>query len=98
MDGAAAGLSQISGVIAMTAGCWLGAMLLGGLMSAHYRVSGLYRNGLLEAAKLGTVLRDYVDDERRFQVTTGTLYLLLTLLGAFGWGHILSRLWRVPWM
>jgi len=93
MDGAAAGLSQISGVIAMTAGCWLGAMLLGGLMSAHYRVSGLYRNGLLEAAKLGTVLRDYVDDERRFQVTTGTLYLLLTLLGAFGWGHILSRLW-----
>lgn len=93
MDGSAAGLSQATGVITMTALSWLGAMLLGGLMSAHYRVSGYYRNGLVDNGKLGPVLRDYLQDDRRFQVTMGTLYLLLTLLGAFGWGHLLSRLW-----
>jgi len=96
MDGSAAGLSGISGVIAMTMISWLGAMLLGGLMSAHYRVSGLYRNGLVDDDRLGPVLRDFVQDDRRFQVTTGTLYLLLTVLGAFGWGHILARLWSGP--
>lgn len=77
----------------MTVVSWLGAMLLAGLMSAHYRVSGLYRNGLIEESRLGPVVRDYVEDDRRFQVTIGTLYLLLTLLGAFGWGEILSQLW-----
>jgi len=91
-----AGLAQASGVILMTVVSWLGAMLLGGLMSAHYRVSGLYRNGLVDDAKLGAVVREYVQDERRFQVTIGTLYLLLTLLGAFGWGHILARMWTGP--
>ncbi len=93
MDGGATELSQALGVIVMTVASWLGAMLLGGLMTAHYRVSGLYRNGLIEEASLGTVLRDYVEDDRRFQITIGTLYLLLTLLGAFGLGHILSVMW-----
>ncbi len=93
MDGAATEFSQATGFIAMTVVSWLGAMLLGGLMSAHYRVSGLYRNGLIEEASLGTVLRDYVEDDRRFQVTIGTMYLLLTLLGAWGLGHLLDLLW-----
>ncbi len=93
MDGAATGLTLTSGIIVMTVVSWVGAMLLAGLMSAHYRVSGLFRNGLIEAERLGAVVRDYVEDDRRFQVTIGTLYLLLTLLGAFGWGQILSHLW-----
>jgi len=82
-----------TGLIIMTVVSWFGAMLLGGLVSAHYRISGLYHNGLLDEGQLGAVLRDYVKDDRRFQVTTGTLYLLLTLLGAFGWGKILMGLW-----
>ncbi len=93
MEGTATGTTQAMGIVLMTIASWLGAMLLGGLMSAHYRVSGLYRNGLLESESLGPVLRDYVQDDRRFQVTIGTLYLLLTLLGAFGWGHILMKQW-----
>jgi magnesium and cobalt transporter len=93
MDGSAAGLSGAMGVVAMTVGSWLGAMMLGGLMTAHYRVNGLYRNGLIEKARLGHVLRDMLEDDRRFQVTIGLLYLTMTLLGAFGWGHLLSRMW-----
>ncbi len=96
MDGSTAGLSGVPGVIVMTVAAWLGAMLLGGLMSAYYRVSGLYRNGLVDDQRLGPVLREYVQDDRRFQVTSGTLYLLLTVLGAFGWGHLLSRVWSGP--
>ncbi|MFT7698481.1 MAG: hypothetical protein ACI8S7_000293, partial [Candidatus Krumholzibacteriia bacterium] len=82
-----------SAIIVMTVVCWFGAMLLGGLVSAHYRISGLYRNGLLDDSQLGQILKDYVEDDRRFQVTIGTLYLLLTLLGALGWGEILMGLW-----
>lgn len=90
------GAGEISSVIAMTVAAWLGAMLLGGLMAAHYRVSGLSRNGLVETEKLGAVLREYIQDDRRFQVTSGTLYLAATLLGAWGWGLILARLWGGP--
>ena len=93
MHGEITDISQGSGVVIMTVAAWLGAMLLAGLMSAHYRVSGLFRNGLLDEEKLGTVVHDYVNDDRRFQVTMSTLYLLLTLLGALGWGQILMRLW-----
>jgi CBS domain containing-hemolysin-like protein len=74
-------------------GAWLGAMLMGGLITAHYRISGLFRNGLLDRDSLGPILRDFLENERRFQVTIGTLYLVLTLVGAFAWGHFLSRLW-----
>jgi len=86
-----------SGIVVMTVVSWFGAMLLGGLVSAHYRISGLYRNGLLDAEQLGTVLRDYVEEDRRFQVTIGTLYLLFTLIGALGWGEILMSIWPGEW-
>ena len=93
MEGTGAGLNGAGGIILLTVGAWLGAMLMGGLMTAHYRVSGLYRNGLLEKDTLGPILRDFLENDRRFQVTTGTLYLILTLVGAFSWGHLLSRQW-----
>jgi CBS domain containing-hemolysin-like protein len=68
-------------------------MFMGGLMTAHYRVSGLFRNGLLDIDTLGPILRDFLENDRRFQVTIGTLYLVFTLVGAFAWGHYLSLLW-----
>jgi len=40
-------------------------------MAAHYRVSGLFRNGLLEDRPLGAALADYLAHDRRFQVTIG---------------------------
>ena len=93
MDGSASAFTAPAGSLALALGAWLGAMLLGGLMTAHYRVSGLHRNGLLEKDSLGPVLRDMVVHPRRFQVTTGTLYLLLTLLGGFAWGSLLRVVW-----
>ena len=82
-----------TGTLLLAAGCWLGAMFMGGLMTAHYRVSGLFRNGLLDIDTLGPILRDFLENDRRFQVTIGTLYLVFTLVGAFAWGHYLSLLW-----
>jgi len=86
-------MTGATGTILLMVGAWLGAMLMGGLMTAHYRVSGLFRNGLLDTDTLGPILRDFLENDRRFQVTVGTLYLVLTLVGAFAWGHFLSRLW-----
>ncbi|MEN8007172.1 MAG: hemolysin family protein [Candidatus Krumholzibacteriota bacterium] len=96
MDGSGAGLSAATGTVVLTAAAWLGAMLMGGLMTAHYRISGLFRNGLLDQDSLGPVLRDYLENDRRFQVTIGTLYLVFTLVGAFAWGHLLMVMWRMP--
>ena len=93
MDGSASAFTAPAGSLALALGAWLGAMLLGGLMTAHYRVSGLHANGLLEKDNLGPVLRDMVEHPRRFQVATGTLYLLLTLLGGFAWGSLLRGVW-----
>jgi CBS domain containing-hemolysin-like protein len=93
MEGTGAGMTGATGTILLMVGAWLGAMLMGGLMTAHYRVSGLFRNGLLDTDTLGPILRDFLENDRRFQVTVGTLYLVLTLVGAFAWGHFLSRLW-----
>jgi len=86
-------MESITGTILLTAVFWLGAMFMGGLMTAHYRVSGLFRNGLLDNDSLGPILRDFLENDRRFQVTIGTLYLVFTLVGAFAWGHYLSLLW-----
>ncbi len=94
MDGSASPQAIQAGPVALALGAWLGAMLMGGLMTAHYRISGLNANSLLEKDELGPVLRDMLDRPRRFQVTTGTLYLLLTLVGGFGWGLVLAGLWR----
>ncbi len=96
MDGMAVGLAGATGTLILCVGSWLGAVVLGGLMTAHYRVMGLYRNGLVEADSLGPVVREYLDHDRRFQITVGTLYLTLTVLGSLAWGYILSRLWSGP--
>ncbi len=76
----------------MTGAFWLGSMIVGGLIAAHYRVSGLHRNGLLEQENLGPVLRRYLDNPRRFQITTGTLFLMLSLLGGYALGNLLLSL------
>ncbi|MBU2499897.1 hemolysin family protein [bacterium] len=94
MESTPSWLSGAPGTILLAAGCWLGAMLLGGLMTAHYRLLGLYRNGLLEPDALGPVVKDFVQDDRRFQVTIGTLYLALTVLGSFAWSRVLAALWN----
>ncbi len=72
---------------------WLAAMLMGGLVTAHYRVSGLHGHGLVEGAALGRVLREHLEHPRRFQVATGTLYLLSTVLGCLAWGRALLAVW-----
>jgi putative hemolysin len=92
--GLAGGVSTGTTVLALVS--WLGAMLMGGLMTAHYRVSGLHRNGLLEDGALGSVLNEYVGNPRRFQVTVSTLYLALTILGSLNIGRILLGLWNGP--
>jgi magnesium and cobalt exporter, CNNM family len=76
-------------LLIMCCSFWLGAMFVGGLIAAHYRVSGLHRNGLLEQENLGPALRRYLDNPRRFQITTGTLFLMLSLLGGFALGKLL---------
>ncbi len=88
--------SEISTTFVILGGLtWLGAMLLAGLMTAHYRVSGLHRNGLLEDEALGPVLRGYLAEPRRFQVTIGTMYLALTFLGSLGLARLMAALWTV---
>ncbi len=80
--------------LAILAGAaYAGALLVAGLMTAFFRISGLYRNSLLAEESLGPVLRDYLHNSRRFQVNISTLYLLLTVLGSFAWGHLLARTW-----
>ena len=96
IDGMALGWGGAGGTLALCLGGWLGAMLLSGLMTAHYRLMGLYRNGLLEKDTLGPIVRGFLEEDRRFQVTSGTLYLTLTVMGSFAWGHLLSRLWSGP--
>ena len=68
-------------------------MLLSGLLAAHYRVSGLFRNGLLEDRPLGAALADYLAHDRRFQVTIGALYLGCSLVGGWALGCLLARQW-----
>ena len=96
MDGSASPYVAPAGTMILAVAAWLGAMLMGGLMTAHYRLSGLFANGLLEKDALGPVLRDMVAHPRRFQVTTGTFYLLLTLAGSFAWGGVLATVWDGP--
>ena len=84
-----------SGFVLLAGLAWLGAMLLAGLMTAHYRVSGLHRNGLVDGGALGPAMRGFLADPRRFQVTIGTLYLALTFLGSLGLGRILAVLWSM---
>lgn len=72
---------------------WGCALLIGGLITAYFRVSGLHRNGLLEEETPGPILAGYLENSRRFQITTGTVFLFLSLLGGYSWGQVL-RSWR----
>ena len=76
-------------LLIMAGAYWLGAMVVGGLIAAHYRVSGLHRNGLLEQETTGPALDRYLKNPRRFQVTAGTIFLMLSLMGGFAWGKLL---------
>jgi len=82
-----------SGTLILAIVSYLGAMLMAGLLSAFFRISGLHRNGLLEPERLGRVLRDALAASRRFQVTVGSLYLILTVLGVLAWGRLLAAAW-----
>ena len=75
---------------------WGAALLLGGLMAAHYRISGLFRNGLLEGRPVGPALKDYLTHDRRFQVTIGALYLGCSLIGGYAVGRWLESVWPGP--
>ena len=81
------------GILALAAGAWGAAMLLSGLMAAHYRVSGLFRNGLLEDRPLGPALSDYLARDRRFHVTVGAMYLGCSLVGGWALGGLLRAVW-----
>jgi len=85
-----------TGTLILALVAYLGAMTMAGLMTAFFRVSGLYRNGLLAAERLGTVLDGYLQASRRFLVTVSTLYLALTVLGCLAWGRLLDGLWSGP--
>ena len=90
------GTSGATGTVLLAVIAWIGALLMGGLVTAHYRVRGLYRNGLLERDRLGPVLRNALAEDRRFQVTISTLHLVMTMLGCFAWGLLLARSWSGP--
>jgi CBS domain containing-hemolysin-like protein len=88
--------NDAGGVLILALAAWGCAMLLGGLMAAHYRVSGLFRNGLLEDRPVGAALGDYLAHDRRFQVTIGALYLGCSLVGGWLLGHLLEKVWPAP--
>jgi len=76
----------------LAVGFWLAAMLMGGLIAAYFRISGWHRNGLLEEETPGPILTGFLDNPRRFQFSTGTVFLGLSLAGGFAWGRVLLTL------
>ena len=92
MEGETGGLAG-SGTAILVIVAYLGTMLLAGLMTAAFRVGGLYRNGLLEAERLGRVLQGYLQATRHFIVILNTLFLVLAVLGCHAWGHLLASWW-----
>ena len=82
-----------AGTIALAVGCYLGAMLMAGLLAAFHRLGVRHGHGLLEEARLGFLIRSYLDSARRFQVTVSSLYLLTTVLGALACGRLLAAVW-----
>ncbi len=93
MEGDIAGSPGI-GTLILAVVAYVGAMLMTGLMTAVFRISGLYRHDLLEEERLGRFLQNYLQSTRRFMVTVGTLYLVLTVLGCFAWGRLLAQQWH----
>jgi CBS domain containing-hemolysin-like protein len=74
-------------------GGYLTAMLMAGLLSAFQRLDVLQRNGLLEESRLGPVVRVYLRERRRYQVTVSNLYLVATALGVLAFGQLLAASW-----
>ncbi|HOX26639.1 MAG TPA: hemolysin family protein [Candidatus Krumholzibacteria bacterium] len=90
------GSATLLGTGALALGCYLGAVLMAGLLTAFHRLSGLHHNGLLEAARFGTLERRFLAEPRRFQVTVSTLYLAATALGVHACGSLLAAVWADP--
>jgi len=82
-----------SGTVILAAVAYVGVLLIAGLMTAVFRVGGLYRNGLLESERLGRILLGYLQATRHFMVILSTLYLVLTILGCVAWSRILAGMW-----
>jgi CBS domain containing-hemolysin-like protein len=95
MEGDLSG-SPGSGTIILALLSYLGAMLMAGLMTAFFRLSGLYRNRLLEAENIGRPLAGFLESPRHFMVSVSSLYLALTVLGCFTWGGLLAGFWTEP--
>jgi CBS domain containing-hemolysin-like protein len=83
-----------SGTAILVLAAYVGAMLVAGLMTAVFRVGGLYRNGLLEADRLGRVLLHYLQATRQFMVILNTMFLILAVLGCFAWGRQVASWWQ----
>jgi CBS domain containing-hemolysin-like protein len=77
---------------AVTAGAFLLAMLAAGLLAALLRVRGLSGHGLLEEAGTDGALRACLQPPRRFEVTVGSLYLALTVVGCVAAGRTAAAL------
>ncbi len=88
MTGQSSGADLATTLVAV--GAYLGAMLVVGLLSAMFRVSGLHRNGLLDDERLGRVVREYLELGRRFQITVSSLYLLLTIVAVAAAARLLG--------
>jgi len=93
MEGESGGLAG-SGTVILVFVAYLGSMLVVGLMTATFRVGGLYRNGLLEADRLGRVLQGYLQATRHFVVILNTMFLILAVLGCHAWGRLLAGWWQ----
>jgi CBS domain containing-hemolysin-like protein len=73
----------------VAAATYAGAMLMAGLLTAFFRVSGLHRHGLLVPESAGRILSGYLQDARRFFATISTLHLGLTILSCLAWQRLL---------
>jgi CBS domain containing-hemolysin-like protein len=82
-----------AGTFILAGACYLGAMLMAGLLAACHRLSALDRNRLLEPERLGPVVSRYLTAARRSELTISSLYLTATVLGVFACGRLLAGVW-----
>jgi len=90
------GMADTAAAMMLAVGGYLTAMLMAGLLSAFQRLDVLQRNGLLEESRLGPVVREYLRERRRYQVTVSNLYLVATALGVLAFGQLLAAYWTGP--
>ncbi|MEZ4387642.1 MAG: hemolysin family protein [Candidatus Krumholzibacteriia bacterium] len=89
----ASGTAGLGWTLLLAAAGYLLAMLMAGLLSAFQRVDVLQRNGLLDESRLGAVVREYLRERRRYQVTVSNLYLVATVLGVLACGQLMAGSW-----